>query len=493
MAREVRSTDEPSPRQELARRGRPTQPADSAPQALGPEVILRLQQTAGNAAVARMIQRKIGFEFEADAWYSWRRLRNLTQAESSTSPALRTLPVQDVAPLKKKDPIHQGTGYTLEADESKNKDALGRGKSDIEFVTVPFEEDAGGLRQLKDTLDAIEADAADLCAMRYADEFAGSYNMFEELVAAGLSPPTGILLSGGDRPLTVKMQATFGLRLDRVLELMSSLGAAQPGESARKAAQRAEGRDFMSRHAGGLAMPQGAGMQEVGAAAARATAGVRAFKQAHAHGTPNYDPAVDRLKNTKALEGLLSMIGLYLGLGDKISAGASYPKAIAAIMARTDFAAMFTLLPQDQKILLTKGDNLYWFELVGMANPGLNLSAQLFKGAPWLQELYRDDWLENIPKGTDIVGQSGYQQLANAMLPTAGIATTGTMLGESHLLESMGSMGEKTEGDGDRRLAIFELRAIPDYFPYDQIGQISRAVAKYIAGLNKGKSVTFER
>jgi hypothetical protein len=77
------------------------------------------------------------------------------------------------------------------------------------------------------------------------------------------------------------------------------------------------------------------------------------------------------------------------------------------------------------------------------------------------------------------------------MLPTAGIGTTGTMLGESHLLESMGSMGEKTKGSPDQRTAIFDLRAIPDYFPYGEIGRIARALAKYIAGLNKGKSVAF--
>ena len=57
----------------------------------------------------------------------------------------------------------------------------------------------------------------------------------------------------------------------------------------------------------------------------------------------------------------------------------------------------------------------------------------------------------------------------------------------------MGSMGEKAEGRADQRTAIFELRAIPDYFPYGEIGRIARALAKYIAGLNKGKSVTFKK
>jgi hypothetical protein len=66
------------------------------------------------------------------------------------------------------------------------------------------------------------------------------------------------------------------------------------------------------------------------------------------------------------------------------------------------------------------------------------------------------------------------------------------MVGETEMIESMGSMGAKTEGVGETRAAIFELRSIPDMFPYTEIPRIANALAKYIAGLNKGKNVNFK-
>ena len=42
------------------------EPDPPAPRAV--EAVLRLQRSAGNAAVGRMLQRKIGFELEAGHW-----------------------------------------------------------------------------------------------------------------------------------------------------------------------------------------------------------------------------------------------------------------------------------------------------------------------------------------------------------------------------------------------------------------------------------------
>ena len=49
------------------------------------------------------------------------------------------------------------------------------------------------------------------------------------------------------------------------------------------------------------------------------------------------------------------------------------------------------------------------------------------------------------------------------------------------------------EGSAEQLSAIFELRAIPDYFPHNEIGRIARALAKYVAGMNKGKDVKFKK
>ena len=49
------------------------------------------------------------------------------------------------------------------------------------------------------------------------------------------------------------------------------------------------------------------------------------------------------------------------------------------------------------------------------------------------------------------------------------------------------------EGSAEQLSAIFELRAIPDYFPHNEIGRIARALAQHVAGMNKGKDVKFKK
>lgn len=61
--------------------------------------------------------------------------------------------------------------------------------------------------------------------------------------------------------MRIKMQTTFGVRLDRVLELLAAFGSAQPGESGRKRRARRQGRELMSRHVfEGMPGQEGGGM-----------------------------------------------------------------------------------------------------------------------------------------------------------------------------------------------------------------------------------------
>lgn len=57
---------------------RPQRTAEPVPGSRAAQPVVRMlavQRAVGNAAAARLIQRKIGFEFEADAWHSWRRTK----------------------------------------------------------------------------------------------------------------------------------------------------------------------------------------------------------------------------------------------------------------------------------------------------------------------------------------------------------------------------------------------------------------------------------
>jgi hypothetical protein len=482
----------PTARRELVKdeeqRRRPREQAAPAPDPRA-HALLALQRGAGNQAVARVLARKIGFEFEADGWSSWKRTQELSLEERLMPPDQRRLPHTKFEPLKKKDPIHDGTGFTLEADEAKHKDQLGRNKSDIEFVTAPFDETPAGLQALKVTLDEIRDLAEGMVGMREANDTQGSLNWHDEMTQAGLRPRPKVHLSSGDRPLKVKMQSTFGLRLDQVMGFMATFGDAQPGESKSKKRKRADARELMTHRVIGVPMQTAAGVN-MGLAASEANRAVDWFIARHKPQGPNHDASVARFGNTDALKGLVAMITLYLKLGDQIGASASYPKAIAALMARTDFAQMFRMLPDLQKITF-RNDDALWYELIQNA-ANVPLNQPVLNGAPWLQHLTVDLWLQHIPLGTDLLTQQGYQLLAAALQPQLDDGEFGEAMADSEMLESMGSMGSKTEGEGDTQAAIFELRAIPDYFPHTEIPRISKALAKYITGLNKGKDTKFK-
>jgi hypothetical protein len=453
------------------------------------QALLALQRGAGNQAVARVLARKIGFEFEADMWASWRRTQDFSLEERLMPPDQRSLPIAKYEPLKKKDPIHDGTGFTLEADESKNKDALGRNKSNIEFVTAPFDETPTGLQALRTTLDEIRSLADGMVAMREANDAQGKLNWYDEMTQAGMRPKSKIHVSSGDRPLKVKMQSTFGLRLDQVMSFMATFGDAQPGESKGTRRKRGDARELMTHRVVGMPV-QTTGGKNMGVAAAEANRAVDWFIARHKAPGTHHDPQVARFGNTDALKGLLTMITLYLKMGDEIGSSASYPKAVAALMARTDFGQMFRMLPDLQRITF-RNDSALWDELVDNAS-GLPRNQAVLKGAPWLGHLTIDLWTKSIPLGVDLLTQSGYEGLADKLQPTMQQGEYDTAYDDAEMLESMGSMGSKTEAAGDQKAAIFEIRAIPDYFPHTDIPRISTALAKYITALNRGKNAQFK-
>ena len=98
-------------------------------------LVQQMQQTRGNRAVQRalrqvptplgqrtqvqrrgrpaaVIQRKIGFEFEADKLASWKLLRPMTPTEWNQPPETRVVPPDAYEPfLKKKDRMYAGPGF----------------------------------------------------------------------------------------------------------------------------------------------------------------------------------------------------------------------------------------------------------------------------------------------------------------------------------------------------------------------------------------------
>jgi hypothetical protein len=227
-----------------------------------------------------------------------------------------------------------------------------------------------------------------------------------------------------------------------------------------------------------------------------------------------YDPDVARIKlrQTASLKGLLSLIAVYVTMAEQY---VNYPKAIAPLMARTDFATMFRLLPPQQQAILMKNNQALWLELVQDALPGKVLTAQFFPplpagqpARPFTLDLTRQDWLRGIAAGTDLLTEKGYLERAQQAFRAAPWSrgawqTLRARQKESTELQGLGGLGAKTETVGGGRSVplvgkerqvqapIIELRSLlyeqSGYIAYDRITEVAVNLLIYLRNLNRLK------
>jgi hypothetical protein len=186
----------------------------------------------------------------------------------------------------------------------------------------------------------------------------------------------------------------------------------------------------------------------------------------------------------------------------------NYAKAIAPVMARTDFAAMFAQLPDEEKTYFSNNNGAEWVRLleavpdfanaVNLANgtvvPAVDMTQPLFEGGIYhskpgfnhgiLDTLTRDMWLRGMTQGTDYLTRKH-------------IAATGAGKVAKPQIESLGSHGNKTEKVGleptpnaRTNAPIFELRGM-DRVDLQDLVTWGVNVLRYIRALNYGVNAKF--
>ncbi len=220
---------------------------------LAPELLLRLQRSAGNAAVSRLLQRKFGFEVEtniglrniADATFvkkdvmPWEKAKTQQKVvtthptvtadnsvgsggqhfaikvdhhngQGATDPSLANLTLQNLVVLP--NPSSQQVGEALEYDEP----AVGALRGPIaEFVTdPPLDEFTASESEVRDSMTAMGTAAIKLKGVPTRAALADHYT--------GAVQP-GVRVGVKDRPRTiggvnkkVELQTTVGLQLEHV-------------------------------------------------------------------------------------------------------------------------------------------------------------------------------------------------------------------------------------------------------------------------------------
>ncbi|HLI00139.1 MAG TPA: hypothetical protein VKV06_05095, partial [Acidimicrobiales bacterium] len=180
---------------------------------------------AGNRTTVGVVQRKVGFEFEDAHWRVWQK--------RPVNPG----PGQEVLAVDRKDKVHNGTGFDLEAD-----DTLGPAQPSLEFVTVPFDENAGGQAALSTALAEMGQIVMGQLGPNQGKRGPGAGALPQPYVAGDYVDSTthqlnggdfaaaDVLFSAGDSAGKFKMQATMSTDLPQMAKAMTYFGSQIQGE-----------------------------------------------------------------------------------------------------------------------------------------------------------------------------------------------------------------------------------------------------------------------
>jgi hypothetical protein len=403
--------------------------------------LLALQQRAGNAAVTRMIQRKIGFELESGHWRS-AALKGAPTEQQRTAGTIPKGVVTKRKSPKAREKFYEADGIRGTADE------LPGDVRDVEFVIAEREEtDAKGIAAAFDKVGELY-DA--LNGKRTEDAW-----IWPE-AQLGWVPPdkhTWLLDNPSGAETHVQLQATAGMPLDQLAQVAARLDP-DPGEATRS-------------QTGTHPMAE----------AAIATA-----RQAAGEAVADFDRVHGGLGGSGALVGMLTLMAQFLigGTPDPENAAEatySYPKAIAAILPRTDFASMFRTLPEPvQKRLgeLDRMTNRYRFTglvmLLSKHTPNPGLDRPVFTNQAWKQiddklilpDLTRRAWADGIVEGEDRITRTGYLEWLEGRGSQVDPSEYADRKKEAAQLDSIGGYGKKMDKGATEDLPLVEFRALVD-------------------------------
>lgn len=432
-------------------------PGATAPNADGP----------GHERAAGVVQRAVGFEFEtpmetlaADPGLRQSERRNERFIKQFTTRGTwegrdAQAPSQEYMGrglTKKENLVTVANLFTMEADEAIV------GGSDLEFVTEAFPETDAGRARLVQAMALIDAVAAALQQGQRpfdAEELAALVGGTARVPApSGLAtgkprgaigktfksfpPPQYVVKALG--AVTANPQTTAGVGLSRIPDLIQETTPQPPAAGAAPALHPMSQQDI----------------KKVQATAEQRVTAFLGGGFVVPSAVQNQAPAAP----SEELRGLLTLVATYL-VGGAGSGGQAYLKGIAPLLARTDFAAMYGQLPQDERANFAASPDI--FVDLALRAAGLpTADAPVFAGtigttAPVdLRHVTRRIWLGGMVAGQDLMSAAGYRAHDWGRTDNDQLATE---------FESMGSYGAKTDPGN---MPILELRRMRKNVPHTE-------------------------
>ena len=355
------------------------------------------------------IQRLIGFEYEMDGWDS---------IEVDDVPNVLTLATEvpiakgymDEANRRRSFWHRMVKGAVLAEEGNLEVTADDAGtESNVELRTKPIDETDANL--VNTTAQEVAAQAAAL-ATGYRISWGppprgdSHHLLASEMGLATVTTPGSFVkphLSNLEKMDTHgKVQATTGVRLDQLPKLIENIFM-DPNENVPTRGRRKAGRLALAGFDQDTAPQVGQVMQTMGAAPGKAAAAITTYLNGH-----NTAPAA-----TKELTGLLALLIAYMDMA-KAGLVRSYAKTIAPVMARTDFATMFTFLPAtDRNYYAKRGGKNFSDLLIAAGYTKKELDKSIFS-AGINQSQEPDEWYKDLTRQgldalDDLEGAEGEQ------------------------------------------------------------------------------------
>ena len=435
-----------------------------------------------------VIQRAVGFEFEVGGYIVEQLSTPLTKQQKAGTDTIPDTQIDD-SNLKKGLPLIKTSGFEMQLDE-------GSDDYHLEFVTDPpgFPEGSSGRRKLTSTMKSMTSTADKVIEKSGASPILrtkpdGYTSQVVPLKTAGGKSTTPEIIIHNGGLMYGEPQATAGIRLDQVANMMeTALGTgANPLETTEDKQRLGPGRGALTSKS-----PTDAAIMGPSPGAARL--GIQQWIDINDDTHDQVPPGF----GSDQLVSLLAMISVYMKIASNPIS--PYPKVIAPLMARTDYAKIFQLLPQAEQDYLTADAQRFVTLALRAADMVGTRALPVFTGgftqlsgiddddtrddiSDAIQQLTRGDWLTGLVQGTDKLTKEHFpSDLAKPWM------------------ESLGSLGDKTENVGKKRwkgtstktaAPIFELRRMQASLNHKDWLGYAQDVFEFISGVNDLKNPTY--
>ncbi|BDD12672.1 hypothetical protein FUAX_51040 (plasmid) [Fulvitalea axinellae] len=410
------------------------------------------QKKTPPAPSSQAIQCAVGFEVEVKNWNTWKPVMPEVLFES-----FGRYKEEYRKAHSKKDLLFKGKDFDLTADRP-TEDSV------PEFVTKPFAETPEGLDQMREVFRRIQGMLHSMHAK--ALEYPERLQSINRFAKEGKVVDPEASIDALEQP-DLHPQANVGIRLGSVPELFERSGRFP---AKRKADERLTRIKYVN-------TPEAqAEMRSMVRVKQRVLDAIERFRMWY-EPYPDWEPS-------ETFIGLCCYLAHYLDC--PMINFKTYTKSAFPIMARTDFAAMYELLPPQEFFYFQLGGGIHFqtlFELIRFESNGdmpLDLKNQIFeKGTRQDQDqplvdqingLSRENWLLNITQGMDLLTERNYPGLDD----------------QADELDTLGSWGETYDrvGTQPKRVPILELRRIQYVRDIDELSAVADDIFHTVLELN---------